>query len=172
MERGREMIGLSYRSSTREGCACRGRTPSASVPPSDATSASLPFRTPPSLVQHNEIRRNVAEMCAIRFLKSSVSSCLRALRVDRPEARGCPTASRAEAARVHCVPRVYVGHRVPSVWTGRYVPRVRADAINCVPPGRRVAVGGRWEREGRNLLRPWWDSGDDKLMVGGRMRAL
>ena len=45
MERGREMIGLSYRSSTREGRACRGRTPSASVPPSDATSASLPFRT-------------------------------------------------------------------------------------------------------------------------------
>ena len=44
MERGREMIGLSYRSSTREGRACRGRTPSASVPPSDATSASLPFR--------------------------------------------------------------------------------------------------------------------------------
>ena len=27
------MIGLSYRSSTREGRACRGRTPSASVPP-------------------------------------------------------------------------------------------------------------------------------------------
>ena len=104
MEREREMIGLSYRSSTREGRACRGRTPSASVLPSDATSASLPFRTPPSLVQHNEIRRNVAEMCASQFLKSSVPLCLRALRVNRPEARGRLPAPRAEAARVHRVP--------------------------------------------------------------------
>ena len=97
------MIGLSYRSSTREGRACRGRTPSASVPPSDATSASLPFRTPPSLVQHNETSRNVAEMCVTQILKSSVPLYLRALRVDRPEARSRPTASRAEAARVQRV---------------------------------------------------------------------
>ena len=90
----------------REGRACRVRTPSASVPPSDATSASLPFRTPPSLGQHNETRRNVAEMCAAQFLNSSVPSCLRALRVDRPEARSRPTASRAEAARVQRVPGV------------------------------------------------------------------
>ena len=91
---------------TREGRACRVRTPSASVPPSDATSASLPFRTPPSLGQHNEIRRDFTEMCVTQFLKSSVPLCLRALRVDRPEAQGCLPAPRAEAARVHRVPRV------------------------------------------------------------------
>ena len=88
---------------TREGRACRVRTPSASVPPSDATSASLPFRTPPSLGQHNEIRRDFTEMCVTQFLKSSVPLCLRALRVDRPEAQGCLPAPRAEAARVHRV---------------------------------------------------------------------
>ena len=42
MERGREMIGLSYRSSTREGRACRGRTPSASVPPIGRDKRVLP----------------------------------------------------------------------------------------------------------------------------------
>ena len=42
-------------------------------------------------------------MCATRFLKSSVPLCLRALRVDRTEARCRPTAPRAEAARVHRV---------------------------------------------------------------------
>ena len=49
---------------------------------------------------------HVTEMCVTQFLKSSVPLCLRALRVDRPEARGCPTAPRAEVARVQRVPRV------------------------------------------------------------------
>ena len=43
----------------------------------------------------NKIRWNGAEMRAVPFLKSSVPSCLRALRVDRPEAWAAPTASRA-----------------------------------------------------------------------------
>ena len=46
---------------------------------------------------------HVTEMCAAQFLKSSVPSCLRALRVDRPEARDRLPAPRAEAARVHRV---------------------------------------------------------------------
>ena len=46
-------------------------------------------------------------MCVTQFLKSSVPLCLRALRVDRPEARSRPTAPRGEAARVYRVPGVY-----------------------------------------------------------------
>ena len=49
---------------------------------------------------------HVTEMCAAQFLKSSVPSCLRALRVDRPEARDRLPAPRAEAARVQRVPGV------------------------------------------------------------------
>ena len=49
---------------------------------------------------------HVTEMCAAQFLKFSVPSCLRALRVDRPEARDRLPAPRAEAARVHRVPGV------------------------------------------------------------------
>ena len=82
-------------------------------------SAPLPSRTPPNLDWHNGIRRNVTEMCVTQFLKSSVPSCLRVLRVNRPEARGRPAAPRAEAARVHRVPRVCV------------------DAMNCVLPAAR-----------------------------------
>ena len=63
----------------REGRACRGRTTSASVPPSDATSASLPFR---------------------------ISSVSPRAPCDRPEARSRPMASRAEVARVQRVPGV------------------------------------------------------------------
>ena len=45
-------------------------------------------------------------MCVAQFLNPSMPLCLRALRVDRPEARDRPTASRAEAARVQRVPGV------------------------------------------------------------------
>ena len=45
-------------------------------------------------------------MCAAQFLKSSVPLCLRALRVNWPEARDRLPAPRAEAARVQRVPGV------------------------------------------------------------------
>ena len=89
---GREMIGLSYRSSTREGRAparpegfwwtC-GRA---------ALVAAAPRRRP------SPHRTRQARPSRFVF-----PPCPRALRVDRPEARGCPTAPRAEAARVHRV---------------------------------------------------------------------
>ena len=54
---------------------------------------------------------NVTEMCASQFLNPSMPLCLRALRVDRPEAQGCLPAPRAEAARVHRVPGVCARRR-------------------------------------------------------------
>ena len=146
----------------REGRACRVRTPvgrDKRDPPG-----------PPYLDQHSKIRRDVTEMRVTQFLKSSVPSCLRVLRVNRPEAQGRPTASRAGAARVHRVPRVRAGYYMPSVWTGRYMPGVCADAMNCVPPGAEwhtmdggmvvtTTDGGR--------IATCCDRGGDKLTVVG-----
>ena len=93
MERGREMIGLSYRSSTREGRACRGRTPSASVPPSDATSASLPFRTcrgrtPSASVPH--IGRDKRVPPVSYFLRAPARSVLTGRRLGAAPWRPAP----------------------------------------------------------------------------------
>ena len=92
--------------STREGRAparpedfrqIRGRDALvASAPPSVATSATLPSRTPPNLGRHNKIRLDVTGIRATQFLKSSVPSCLRVLRVDRPEAWSRLPAPRAD----------------------------------------------------------------------------
>ena len=55
-------------------------------------------RDPPvDLGRHNKIRRDVTGMRVTQFLKFSVPSCLRALRVDRPEARSQQVATLPDA---------------------------------------------------------------------------
>ena len=90
---GREMIGLSYRSSTREGRACRGRR----VLPGGHAGGPRLSRPHPVGVRPPHRTRQARPS---RFV---FPPCPRALRVDRPEARGCLPAPRAEAARVHRV---------------------------------------------------------------------
>ena len=90
-------------------------------------------------------------MCATKFLKSSVPLCLRVLRVNRPEARGRPTASRAEGGAGTS--------RAEGVYGSSCAEGVRGR--NELRPSRcRMTLGGR--REGRNLLRPSWSGGTVK----------
>ena len=130
------MIGLSYWLSTREGRApawpegfwwTRGR---------DALVASAPRRRP------SPHRTRQARPSRFVF-----SPCPRALRVDRPEARGCPAASRAEAARVH---------RVASGRSTRSARRLGDTEIGFVVGLRAASPTG----EGREMIGlSYWPNG-------------
>ena len=107
-------------------------------------------------------------MCATQFLKSSVPSCLRVLRVNRPEARDRPTAPRAEGgAGTLRAEGVYGALHAVGVH-GRN--KLRPSRCRMALDGRREGRNNDGQREGRNLLRPW--RGGAGLDVAGRSRGL